>query len=451
MMSTTIVAPATPHGIGGIAVVRLSGPQSSGILSKLINNNALDINKINRIASLSNISDVDGKHIDEVVATFFKSPNSYTGEDVVELSCHGNPLIVEQVVTACVDFGAELADPGEFTRRAFVNGKMDLLQAEAVASLIHAKSEESGSLNLKILSGDLSKKINDIQDLLINAASLVEFELDISEEELQPNIIKDISNISADVSNKISELLKSYKQARLMNRGALVVIAGEPNVGKSTLLNALTESDRAITSTIPGTTRDAIDVPLLLDGVPINLIDTAGIRPTNEEVESEGVRRSQDYIEKADLILFVHDATLTKSQKISTPEDVPVIMIENKSDLISNIKKSSSPIKAADTLYISAKTGDGLDVLKIRVKDVLGINPAISDTLSITTSRQQGALLACQKRIAKVGSLLREHPVSYELISIELREALDNIASILGKTTPDNILNNIFNQFCVGK
>jgi tRNA modification GTPase len=236
-----------------------------------------------------------------------------------------------------------------------------------------------------------------------------------------------------------------------MNRGALVVIAGEPNVGKSTLLNALTESDRAITSTIPGTTRDAIDVPLLIGGVPINLIDTAGIRSTEEEIESEGVRRSQNYIKKADLVLFVRDATSITSQQLSMPENIPVITLQNKSDLLSKDKNDSGLSKTANMLYISAKTGDGLDILKNRVKDVLGINPTISDILSITTSRQRGALLTCQKRIINAGSLLKESPVSYELISIELREALDSIASILGKTTPDDILNNIFNQFCVGK
>ena len=445
MTTSTIVAPATPHGIGGIAVVRLSGPQSRDIVYKLINNNRLGA----RIASLFNIFDTMGRHIDEAVITFFKAPNSYTGEDVVELSCHGNPLIVEKVVSACASYGAKIAEAGEFTRRAFINGKVDLLQAEAVASLIHAKSEESSSLNLRLMSGELSKKINNIQDLLIKAASFTEFELDISEEELQPNVLDKIKSISTDINNNLSNLLSSYKQARLLNKGALVVIAGEPNVGKSTLLNALSETDRAITSDTPGTTRDAIDVPLLLDGVPINLIDTAGIRNTEEEIESEGVKRSHGYIEKADLVLMIKDASNTKNDEIVLPENA--IIIHNKIDLLSKAETKNIHISTDNHLFVSAKTGEGLDLLKKNIKSELGISPSISSVLSITTARQHNALIKCQESVSAVFRLLEDNPVSFELISIELREALDNIGAILGKTTPDDILNNIFGQFCVGK
>lgn len=445
MTTTTIVAPATPYGIGGIAVVRLSGPQSKEILYKLINNNSLD----NRVASLFNIFNSDGQHIDEVVVTLFRAPNSYTGEDVIEISCHGNPLIVEKIVSTCTAYGAKIAEAGEFTRRALINGKIDLLQAEAIASLIHAKSEESSVLNLRLLSGELSKKLKNIQGLLIKAASFTEFELDISEEGLQPDIVEKIKSISIEINKKLSTLLSSYKQARLLNKGAAVVIAGEPNVGKSTLLNSLSETDRAITSATPGTTRDAIDVPLLLDGVPINLIDTAGIRTTEKEIESEGVKRSHGYIKKADLVLLIQDASKIKNSNLLLPENT--LIVQNKIDLLSKSETKNMVINTDNQLFISAKTGEGLELLKKRIKDELGISPSISNVLSVTTARQHDALIKCQKSVSAVFQLLSENPPSFELISIELREALDSVGAILGKTTPDDILNNIFGQFCVGK
>jgi len=343
-----------------------------------------------------------------------------------------------------------IAEPGEFTRRAFINGKMDLIQAGSVTSLIHSQSEESSNLNLRLLRGELSENLNDIRKQLINAASLIELEFDISEEMLQPDLDENVSSIINDCSKQINNLLSSYKQARMLNKGALVVIAGETNVGKSTLLNLLTESDRAITSNLPGTTRDAIDVPLVLEGVPINLIDTAGIRETQEEIEREGVKRSIKYMNRADLIILVHDMSAIENSNVEIPKDIPTIEIMNKSDLKPS-RKNVKFINLNNALQVSAKTGSGIGLLKEEIKESLGINNKLADTLSITTSRQQIALIKCNTNLRSALGLFSQKVVPHELISIEIREAIENLGAILGKTTPDDILNNIFNQFCVGK
>lgn len=449
MISDTIVAPATPYGIGGIAVVRLSGPQSLLIVNKLINNNHLGLKP--RYATLVNIQDEDGVVIDESVVTFFKAPNSYTGEDSIEISCHGSPVVVDKIISTCCLFGARIAEPGEFTKRAFINGKMDLVQAEAVASLIHSQSEESSRLNLRLLHGELSKKLNAFRQSLIDAISRVEFELDISEDELQPDLNNQVSSLVKKQIKQIQALLSSYKQARLLNRGALVVIAGPPNVGKSTLLNTLSETDRAITNSLPGTTRDAIDVPLILDGVPINLVDTAGIRQTSEGIEREGVNRTFNYLKKADLIILVHDPELIETLYGDYPNNVPILEIMNKVDLLTKTELESTQRTHSNRLFLSAKTGFNIELLKQQIKASLGISSSLSDNITITTSRQQRALKHCFDKLNATVELLNSPRCAYELVSIELREALDAIGLILGKTTPDDILNNIFNQFCVGK
>ena len=451
MISDTIVAPATPYGIGGIAVVRLGGSQSLSIAHNLLNNNRLYANIKPRYAILVNLQDEYGVAIDESIMTFFKAPNSYTGEDLIEISCHGSPVVVDKIIATCCHFGARIADPGEFTKRAFINGKMDLVQAEAVASLIHSQSEESSHLNLRLLHGELSKRLKVFRQKLINMISMVEFELDISEDELQPDLNTQVLNIVTEQIKQIHGLLDSYKQVRMLNRGALVIIAGPPNVGKSTLLNTLSETNRAITSNLPGTTRDAINVPLLLDGVPINLVDTAGMRQTSEEIEQEGVSRTFNYLKKADLILLVHDPGLIEVPIADYPKDTPTIEILNKVDLLSKTEIESFKSTYSKRLFLSAKTRFNIKLLKQQIKTSLGISSSLSDNITITTSRQQRALKHCFDKLNTTSELMNSSRIAYELVSIELREALDAIDTILGKTTPDDILNNIFKHFCVGK
>ncbi len=451
MTSDTIVAPATPYGIGGIAVVRLSGPQATLVFHKLINNNDLQSKLKVRHATLINLQDESGIAIDESIATFFKAPNSYTGEDLIEISCHGSPVVVDKTISACCYFGARIAEPGEFTKRAFINGKMDLVQAEAVASLIHSQSVESSHLNLRLLHGELSDKLNIFRQKLIDAISMVEFELDISEDELMPDLNNQMQAVVNEQIKQIQELLGSYKQTRMLNRGALVVIAGPPNVGKSTLLNILSETNRAITSHLPGTTRDAINVPLILGGVPINLVDTAGIRQTREEVEMEGVSRTFDYLKKADLVILVHDSGQIETPYHKYPKNIPIIELINKVDLFTKTELEATKRSHSGQILLSAKTGFNVPQLKQQIKTSLGISVALSDNITITTSRQQRALKHCFDKLNTTIELLNNPRCAYELISIELREALSALDTILGKTTPDDILNNIFNQFCIGK
>jgi tRNA modification GTPase len=451
MITDTIVAPATPYGIGGIAVVRLSGPQVSQIAHKLFNNRALHTSLKPRYASLLNLYDESGIEIDEALVTFFKAPYSYTGQDSIEISCHGSPVVVDKIIMTCCQFGARIAEPGEFTKLAFINGKMDLVQAEAVASLIHSQSDESSRLSLRLLHGELSKKLNTFRQSLVDAISMVEFELDISEDVLQPELNEKVLSLVNELIRQINTLLVAHKQARLLNRGALVVIAGSPNVGKSTLLNVLSESDRAITSHTPGTTRDAIHVPLILDGVPINLVDTAGIRQTTEEIEKAGVNRTFDYLKKADLIILVDDRDSQKSSLDDYPTNVPIIEIMNKADLITKTELDSFQRSHSKWLFLSAKTGLNVRLLKQQIKSSLEIGGSLSDSVSITTNRQQRSLKNCYNKLNATIELLNNPRCAYELISIELRDALVALDTILGKTTPDDILNNIFNQFCVGK
>ena len=451
MIFDTIVAPATPYGIGGIAVVRLSGPQSLLIIHNMLNNKDLRVHLKPRYATLINLHDKNGIAIDESIITFFEAPNSYTGENLIEVSCHGNPVVVAKIISTCCRFGARIADPGEFTKRAFINGKMDLVQAEAVASLIHSQSEESSRLNLRLLSGELSKKLNALRQKLIDAVSIVEFELDISEDELQPDLNNQVLTIVTDQLIQIQELLSSHKQVRLLNHGALVVIAGPPNVGKSTLLNTLSETDRAITSNLPGTTRDAIDVPLILGGVPINLVDTAGIRQGLEKIEREGVRKTFDFLKKADLIILVYDPELVEIPFVAYPKNVPIIEIINKVDLLTKTELKSIQRIHSKRLFLSAKTGFNIKLLKQQIKTSLRISGSLSDNITITTNRQYEALKHSFDKLNTTLKLLNSPRCAYELVSIELREALDAIGAILGKTTSDDILNNIFNQFCVGK
>ena len=451
MTTDTIVAPATPYGIGGIAVVRLSGPQVGQIVHKLFNNKGVYSSLKPRYASLLNLYDENGIEIDEALVTFFEAPNSYTGQDSIEISCHGSPVVVDKIIMTCCQFGARVAEPGEFTKLAFINGKMDLVQAEAVASLIHSQSDESSRLSLRLLHGELSKRLKAFRRSLINAISMVEFELDISEDELQPELNKKLLFLVNELIKQVNTLLVSHRQARLLNRGALVVIAGPPNVGKSTLLNVLTESDRAITSHTPGTTRDAIHAPLILGGVPISLVDTAGIRQATEEIERAGVSRTFDYLKKADLIILVDDNGSRKSSLDDYPTNVPIVEIMNKADLLTKAELGSFQRSHSEWLFLSAKTGLNVRLLKQQIKSSLEISGSLSGGVSITTNRQQRSLKNCYNKLNATIDLLNNPRCAYELISIELRDALVALDTILGKTTPDDILNNIFNQFCVGK
>ena len=448
----TIVAPATPFGYGGIAVIRLSGPFSKNIARAItFLSDGKKTSFKPRQSTHVLISEKSGETFDEGLITFFKSPNSYTGEDSFEISCHGNPTIVHKIIGRCCEEGARIAEPGEFTHRSFINGKIDLLQAESVSSLIYSKSSESAALNHRILRGKLSDQIRKIKEKLIGLLTQVEFELDFSEEDLQPKLRKGVLSKIIRIQNTTKSLLNTRKEGRLLMDGGLVVIVGKPNVGKSTLLNTLTKTDRAITSPKPGTTRDSIEVPLLLGGVPVRFFDTAGIRRGAADVEREGIRRTKKLTQKADIVLSLYEHNKNSTYKQKQAHTQPSIHIINKTDLIKPNELRKLKLRFPGFMFVSAKKRTGINDLKNTIKKTLGVSPSFSSATSLITTRQQLALEDVFEYLATGTKLLQDKNCSYELLSFELSSALDSINSLLGITTPDEIINNVFKSFCVGK
>ena len=441
MRPDTIVAPATPPGRGGVSLIRISGSESNQIVKKITGLNSLK----NRRSTLTSILSA-GKTIDHVLIVFFKKPFSYTGEDVIEITCHGNPSVVDLILKTIIKVGARLADPGEFTKRAFINGKLDLVQAESVSALIGSRSEAAALMNQKTLSGALSSCIGNLRDTLISLLSRLEFELDVSEyenpEKTLPELLyKSLNNIKLDISGLIS----TFEEGRLYNNGARVVIFGAPNVGKSTLLNSLIRKDRAITSQTPGTTRDTIDTHIILEGVPVVLVDTAGIRASSGEIETKGIERSLDEIKSADLIIHVSTENLGFVLPVDYIEDTPQIKIINKVDLLKN------PKETIGVFYISALHGDGVDTIRFEIPKILkkGFRP--SSDIVLTTRRQVDALSRSNKSIGFALSQLNTSKPELEIIALEIRDSITELDRLLGKTTVDNILDQMFSDFCVGK
>ena len=440
MMSDTIVAPATPPGYGGVSIVRISGSLSIALTKKICKRRS---SFSHRRPTLSSVYNNAGNIIDNAVITFFENPQSYTGEDVLEISCHGNPIIVDQIVSTVCGFGARLADPGEFTKRAFLNGKLDLVQAESVSKLIESRSIEAANINSKILSGSLSKTLNTIRESVVGVLAELEFEFDISENEsLIPNLITKSYKIINNNILACKNLVASYEEGRLFNHGARVVIYGNPNVGKSTLLNALIGKDRAITSDMPGTTRDTVDADIVLGGIPVTLIDTAGIRSASSGVESAGIKRSFDEIKNADLLINVvtsEDGVAEKTQTKNT------LIVFNKIDLVVPSKKMT------DIIPVSALLGDGIAGLKNTIKEKLISKNTPGSDIVLTTRRQEIAITGCKNSLSASLKYLNKDTPELEIVAFELRDSINHIDALMGKTTVDDILNKVFSGFCVGK
>lgn len=440
----TIVAPATPPGHGGVSMIRISGPRSKSISKKITGLNSLE----NRRSTFTAIQDKAVK-IDDVVVTYFKNPFSYTGEDVVELTCHGNPFVVDRILNLYYKQGVRLAEPGEFTKRAFLNGKLDLVQAESVSSLIGARSAMAFELNQRILSGFLSDKLSAIKDDLLGVLAELEFEFDVSDDDI---LLPDLVGRSLTILNNnmlcCTALVRSFKEGSMYNYGSKVVIYGGPNVGKSTLLNALLDKDRAITDHRPGTTRDTVEAQIVLGGVPITLVDTAGVRETNNSVESAGVLRSINEVGSADLLLHVVDADsdlCTDKYLIDNISDKQVLNIRNKCDL------SEPQKKYGDVFYISALRGSGIPNLKMSIENALfDLNCTGSDVV-LTTRRQVNAITGCEQSIKRAISQLKNKHPELEIVSFETRDAIRCLDGLFGETAVDEILEKVFSGFCVGK
>ena len=452
----TVVAQSTPYGYSGVGVVRVSGPEALKILGDL---SGISKNKLHtitpRVAHRGTVFDENKDPFDDVIFTLYKKPKSYTGEDVFEVSCHGSPYILKYIIDLCINYGARPAGPGEFTKRAFINGKIDLMQAESVANMVSASSHRGVNIALNGLRGSLSEEINVMRDEIIDILSYSEHLLDVSEEDLTDADISYITDKTSKTQKMLQNLLKTYNTCRIMTSGAIVVLSGPTNSGKSTLFNCLAGYDRAIVNQEPGTTRDLLEVMIIIDGVPITVVDTAGLREAVNDVESEGIRRAEDYIKKADLICIINDITqVSKSTQVVDNillENNRVVNIYNKIDLVTkeNLNKYRDAFMGG--LFTSAINGLGLDELKKHIVTTLDLENSTGELFGITTPRQYNAIIKSDAAIAAVSEIMNQAPIQLELISYELQNALRGIEELLGIKTADEILDRMFKSFCVGK
>ena len=437
----TIAAIATAPGRAGIGVVRLSGT-SLADLAEILCGKTLSA----RVASLCDFRDQTGIAIDQGLALFFPAPYSYTGEDVLELQGHGGPVVLQQLLKRCLALGARVAAPGEFSKRAYLNGKMDLAQAEAVADLIDAATEQAVRCAQRSLHGEFSAEIQNVARLLVELRALTEATLDFPEEEIDTGTRDDQTNRLRAIQEKLHALLQSASQGSLLREGALVVLAGQPNAGKSSLLNRLAGEEVAIVTEIPGTTRDAIRQSINLQGVPLHVIDTAGLRDSDDPVEKIGIARTWAAIEKADLAILVIDATLGETKEDRAilsrlPPGLRCLHAYNKSDLAGQASGRSG-----DTVTLSAKTGEGLDALRAAIAEAIGWQ-GDSEGVSMARARHLDAMRLAEAGLQQAATqLLRQ-----ELFAEELRRAHEALMSITGEITSDDLLGEIFSRFCIGK
>ena len=436
----TIAAIATPIGTGGVGVIRISGDKSFDIVDKIYSKHNLEAGRI----SHGWIVDED-KKIDEVLLLPFKNPHSYTGEDVIEIHCHGGINVVRNILDVVLKNGARMAERGEFTKRAFLNKKMDLSQAEAVADLIHAKTRDFAKQSAKNLSGVLSSKIKEIRKDIFDVLSKIIAGIDFPEDVAEPEYDYIISEFEKALE-KIDKILAFANSSNIMRQGIKIAIVGKPNVGKSSLFNTLLNVERAIVTDIAGTTRDVLKETLDWD-VAITLVDTAGIRDNDEvgKVEEIGIEYSKQSADEADLVLFLYDASkgMNDDDKaiLDLIKDKNHIIIANKSDLITEKQK--------DVFYLSTKTKEGLEELKNKIKEA-SYNFSLEDTEFITNNRQQDCLVKCKESLTQALEAAKIHELQ-DLISIDLKSALLFLDEITGEVITDDILNNIFDHFCIGK
>lgn len=436
----TIAAIATPIGTGGVGVIRISGEKSFEITDKIYSRHNLDAGKI----SHGWILDGD-KKIDEVIILPFKNPHSYTGEDVIEIHCHGGINVVRNILDVVLKNGARMAERGEFTKRAFLNKKMDLSQAEAVADLIHAKTKDFAKQSAKNLSGVLGTKIKEIRGDIFNVLSKIIAGIDFPEDVVEPEYDYLISEFEK-AKEKIDKILASANSSNIMRQGIKIAIVGKPNVGKSSLFNTLLNVERAIVTDIAGTTRDVLTETLDWD-VAITLVDTAGIRDNDEvgKVEEIGIEFSKQSADEADLILFLYDASkgILEDDKaiLDLIKDKKHIVIANKADLVTERKP--------DVFYLSTVSKEGLDELKNKIKEA-SYNFSLEDTEFVTNNRQQDCLTKCRESLVQALDAAKIHQLQ-DLISIDLKSALLYLDEITGEVITDDILNNIFDHFCIGK
>ena len=441
----TIAAIATPPGNGGVGIVRISGSQVRGIAEQLV-----DKTLAPRMACYTPFLDADGAIIDSGIALYFPAPASYTGEDVLELQGHGGSVVLDMVLRRIISLGARLAGPGEFTERAFLNNKVDLAQAEAVADLIESSTEQSARSAQMSMQGVFSTLINELVDELTELRTYVEAAIDFVEEEI--DFLSDgvVENRIIALIDRIEQIRKTARQGRLLRDGMTVVLAGKPNAGKSSLLNALAGFEAAIVTDIAGTTRDVLRERIQLDGMPLHIIDTAGLRDSDNPVEQEGIRRAHAEIRKADLVLLLIDAIEpdTEALRETFPDNIPITEVYNKIDLLGRSPEMTETT-AGTQIYLSIKTGEGMDLLTRHLKQSVGYNDK-AEHIFIARRRHLEALNQGHTFVASSLYQLQNNHAG-ELVAEDLRQAQNALAEITGQFTSEDLLGKIFSSFCIGK
>ncbi len=458
----TICAPATAPGSAAIAVLRLSGPEAVVIAGQVFLPKKRSINLSEAESHRMHLGQLmDGEQpLDEVLLTKFVAPNSYTGEDMVEISCHGSPYIQQRILQILIDSGARMARPGEFTMRAFFNGRMDLSQAEAVADLIASNSEASRKIAFQQMRGHFSSRISELRSKLLEFASLIELELDFSEEDVEFADRHKLRGLLDDIAYEVGRLRESFATGNALKQGIPVAIIGKPNVGKSTLLNALLNDERAIVSEIPGTTRDAIEDTISINGVSFRFIDTAGLRDSDDQVESVGIERTHQKIRQATIILYLFDISQTGLEEVAeTIRDFQqevgdntkrLVLIANKIDLLDEIPHHFRNLVDLETIFVSAKRKENISMITDSLLKSLETSPEEMQSVLVANSRHYEALSLADESIQAIRKGIKEQ-VPGDLLSIDLRSALHHLGSITGEVTNDEVLGEIFGRFCIGK
>jgi tRNA modification GTPase len=459
--SDTICAIATPPGTGAVAILRLSGKDSLSIALKLFEPAASLITPENIKSHHLYFGKIifEGKVVDEILLSYFKAPHSYTAEDVVEISCHGSEFIQQKLIEIFLHLGLRFAEPGEFTMRAFLNGRLDLSQAEAVADLISSQSVTAHRLAMNQMRGGFSTKINELREKLVGFAALIELELDFSEEDVEFANRSQFSKLIREIESELTLLIGSFKVGNVIRKGIPVAIIGKPNAGKSTLLNAILNEEKAIVSEIPGTTRDAIEDTIVIGGYNFRFIDTAGLRATEETIETMGIEKTYDKINEASLILYTCDISETDAQAIEEileefkhyieDENKHFILVGNKIDMLSEIPPHLKEILNLETIFVSAKRKENIhllaETLVARVK-----KESISNDFIVSNSRHYEALQLALEAIEAVERGF-ENNLPTDLIAIDIRQALHYLGTITGEVTTNEVLDTIFSKFCIGK
>ncbi|HLB55922.1 MAG TPA: tRNA uridine-5-carboxymethylaminomethyl(34) synthesis GTPase MnmE [Coxiellaceae bacterium] len=446
MRHDTIAAIATPSGRGGVGIIRISGKDAKKIALKIIEPLALQP----RTAYFTAFYDINKNILDEGIVLFFENPHSFTGEDVVELQSHGSPIVLDKLLKTIIHYGARIAKPGEFSERAFLNKKIDLTQAEAIADLIAANSEQAARSAVRSLQGEFSKKIHTLLESLINLRMQIEAMIDFPEEEIDFLADPRIAEILQKTIDEVEHVKNQAKQGVLLQNGLHVVIAGKPNAGKSSLLNYLSGRDSAIVTDIPGTTRDILRESISLDGLPLHIIDTAGLRETNDAIEQEGVRRAREQMQQADLILLVVDASeiALEMMIVEAQATTPILIVRNKIDLT-----NESPVIISNNnqieIKISIKNNSGLDLLTQEIKKIAGFQSEEADGF-IARHRHVDAIERAHTFLLH-GQRQLMHNRAGELLAEDLRQAQQALSEITGEFTSDDLLGKIFSNFCIGK